>query len=71
MRFGKVFDTKKSSGKMVTRLRTWNRARLDNRKAAKPAANGPETLCVLGIFKNEELGIDAVSYTHLTLPTKA
>ncbi len=58
MRFGKVFDTKKSSGKMVTRLRTWNRARLDNRKAAKPAAKGPETLCVLGIFKNEELGID-------------
>ena len=50
---------KSSSNGLVRKLRSWNRYRLVKKRSIESqTAEEPDTLCVLGILKNEELAID-------------
>lgn len=50
---------KSSSNGLVRKLRSWNRYRLVKKRSTESqTAEEPDTLCVLGILKNEELAID-------------
>lgn len=51
-------NTKSSQAGFVRNLRKWNRDRLVRRAKGNASAEQPDTLCVLGIFKNEERAID-------------
>jgi hypothetical protein len=50
---------KSSQNGVVRKLRSWNRHRLVKRRSTESqTVEEPDTLCVLGILKNEELAID-------------
>lgn len=51
-------NTKSSSSGLIRSVRAWNRNRLEQRTVQSPETEEPDTLCVLGILKNEELAID-------------
>ena len=51
-------NTKSSSSGFVQKVRIWNRDRVARRAKSKASVEQPDTLCVLGIFKNEERAID-------------
>ncbi len=51
-------NTKSWSNGFVRSLRAWNRNRLEERSRTRVREEEADTLCVLGIFKNEELALD-------------
>lgn len=51
-------NTKAASSGTLQALRSWNRRRLAQRSAKIDAARAPDSLCVIGIFKNEKLALE-------------